>query len=313
MRLPQKDSAAAKAQQLPAKMANPRIEEVDDEMDDISDPEEMDVDAFDFARPSGKLEPAMDASSSQLSGGQLEQLLQSQSQSQPQQAAPPMDDRQRERLQMEQREKSKQYQCIYPVYFDSTRSREHGRRVKREMAVPNPLARDLVDALQDVGVRLQVPLQIVFEPAKSHPKDWANPGRVRVLVKKDGKAVNSKIKNSMFGLDCRGCCWANVALEHHLYRLISDYLKLHPTTEDSPMRLRIQGMPMPKEKIPPPAVPRGFKIGSILPLHSPALSGGGVSDNFFKDMMAEMGGQAPDPAIGGGGGQKKVKEKKKGK
>ena len=59
------------------------------------------------------------------------------------------------------------------------------------------------------------------------------------------------------------------------------------------MRLRIQGMPMPKDKIPPPAVPRGFKIGEILPLHSPALSGGGVSENFLQDMMAEMGGQLP--------------------
>jgi len=84
-------------------------------------------------------------------------------------------------------------------------------------------------------------------------------------------------------------------------------------------------MPPPKEKVPPPAIPRGFKIGSILPLHSPALSGGGVSENFFKDMMAEMGGQLPEgmqgmanmagmgggAAGGGGAAQKKVKDKKK--
>lgn len=61
------------------------------------------------------------------------------------------------------------------------------------------------------------------------------------------------------------------------------------------MQLRLQGMPMPKDKIPPPAIPRGFKMGSILPLHSPALSGGGVNDNFLKDMMEQMG-------AGGGGG-----------
>ena len=38
-------------------------------------------------------------------------------------------------------------------------------------------------------------------------------------------------------------------------------------------------------------------MGTILPLHSPAVSGGGVSENLLKDMMAEMGqGQlgAPD-------------------
>lgn len=84
---------------------------------------------------------------------------------------------------------------------------------------------------------------------------------------------------------------------------------------------------MPKDgKAPVPAIPRGFKMGSILPLHSPALSGGGVSDNFLKDMMGEMGGQMP-PGMegmaqmlgggagggggGGGGAPKKVKEKKK--
>lgn len=107
--------------------------------------------------------------------------------------------------------------------------------------------------------------------------------------------------------------------EHHLYKLIAEYLKTHPTTEESPMRLRLQGMPMPTEKIPPPAVPCGFKMGTILPLHSPAISGGGVSENFLQDMMA--GGQLPPGMEGmagmlgggdgpsGGGAPKKMKRK----
>ena len=82
------------------------------------------------------------------------------------------------------------------------------------------------------------------------------------------------------------------------------------------MRLQLQGLPMPKEgETPPPAIPRGFKMGSILPLHSPALSGGGVSDNFLKDMMAEMGGQLPEGMQGmanmaGAGGPGPAKPKK---
>lgn len=103
--------------------------------------------------------------------------------------------------------------------------------------------------------------------------------------------------------------------EHHLYNLVADYLKAHPTTEESPMRLRIAGMPPPTQPVPPPAVPKGWKMGSILPLHSPALTGGGVSENFFKDMMAEMQGQQPGlmggADAGGSGGKKK--DKKKGK
>jgi len=79
-------------------------------------------------------------------------------------------------------------------------------------------------------------------------------------------------------------------------------------------------MPAP-EKLVPPAVPRGWKVGSILPLHSPAMSGGGVSENFLKEMMQEMQGQQGmvDGNGGGGGGGggsgaegKRKKEKKKG-
>lgn len=55
-------------------------------------------------------------------------------------------------------------------------------------------------------------------------------------------------------------------------------------------------------------------MGSVLPLHSPAISGGGVSENFLKDMMDEMGDQLPEGMRGmanmanmQGGGQKKPK------
>ncbi|RAL05507.1 putative C6 transcription factor [Aspergillus ibericus CBS 121593] len=165
-----------------------------------------------------------------------------------------------------QREIPKHYQCLYPVYFDKTRSRAEGRKVGSELAVENPLARDIVDAVQMLG------LNVGFEPEKLHPKDWANPGRVRVLLKnEEGNLVNPRIKN-----------------KHHLYILVAQYLKAHPTTEESPYRLRIRGLPMPEKLPAAPSAPRGWKIGSILPIHSPAYSGGGVSDNPLKDAMAEM-------------------------
>lgn len=81
------------------------------------------------------------------------------------------------------------------------------------------------------------------------------------------------------------------------------------------------------EKLPaaPPA-PRGWKIGKILPIHSPAYSGGGVSDNPFKEAMAEMQNMQGMPGFPGmpgmagmmgespaGGSEKKKKDKKKGK
>ncbi|CAG8539897.1 3885_t:CDS:2 [Dentiscutata heterogama] len=65
---------------------------------------------------------------------------------------------------------------LYPVYFDSTKSHQEGRRVVRELAVPNPLAKDLAESIKILG------LSCVFEPHKTHPRNWGNPGRVRVQL-----------------------------------------------------------------------------------------------------------------------------------
>jgi signal recognition particle subunit SRP19 len=101
--------------------------------------------------------------------------------------APPM----AQQMPEPQREIPKHFQCLYPIYFDKTRSRAEGRKVGSELAVENPLARDIMDAVQMLG------LQAGLEPEKLHPKDWANPGRVRVHLKnEDGRLVNPKIKNS---------------------------------------------------------------------------------------------------------------------
>lgn len=218
------------------------------------------------------------------------------------------------------KETIKSYSTLYPVYFDASRTRAQGRRVSSKLSVHNPLARDIAEACQFISTRMAGgQIQIAFEPDKLHPKDWANPGRVRVLMrnKETRKLVNPAVKN-----------------KSHLYILVAQYLQTHPTTKESPLKLQIQGMPAP-EKLEPPAVPRGWKINEILPLHSPAMSGGGVSDNFFKDMMADMqkggGGGVPQlppgmasmlgSAGGGPGGSRpassgegsKKKDKKKGK
>jgi len=180
------------------------------------------------------------------------------------------------------------------------------------LAVENPLAREIVDAVAGLG------LDVVFEPGKMHPKDWGNPGRVRILLKEDGVRKSSRVKNSMPNPSPPTSSIANQLTpnhpEHHLYTLVAHHLQSHPTTADSPLRLRIQGMPLPDKAIPPPAVPRGWKMGTILPLHSPALSGGGVSENIIKDMMQEMQGVEGSPGVVGGE-EKRVgeREKKKGK
>jgi signal recognition particle subunit SRP19 len=79
------------------------------------------------------------------------------------------------------------------------------------------------------------------------------------------------------------------------------------------MRLPIAGLPPQKEPPPPPAVPKGWKINAILPLHSPAVSGGGVSENLKDLLPPGMAGLAGEAAESSGGEGKKGKNKKKGK
>ena len=83
---------------------------------------------------------------------------------------------------------------------------------------------------------------------------------------------------------------------------VSAYLRSHPTTPTTPLKLRIPNVPYDGKPPPKPVVPRGWKMGEILPLHSPALPGPSVSDDMFKDMMEDMMGGMMGGGGGGGGG-----------
>lgn len=83
---------------------------------------------------------------------------------------------------------------------------------------------------------------------------------------------------------------------------MAEYLQSHPVDAQSPMKVSIPGYSA--DKLPsPPAVPKGWKINEILPVHSPALSGGGVSDNLMRDLMKDEG--AIEPAAPKKKGKKK--------
>ena len=46
----------------------------------------------------------------------------------------------------------KKFQLIYPCYFDKNRSHKEGRRVPLELAVENPLAKTISDAVRNLGL-----------------------------------------------------------------------------------------------------------------------------------------------------------------
>ncbi|KAI8625860.1 signal recognition particle, SRP19 subunit [Xylariaceae sp. FL1651] len=265
-------------------MSHPRIEEVSDSDDEVSDPSEGDIDDFaetDILRAI----PSRPAPSSSSSARQ-----------QPAAAPPPRGPAQHQHQHQQQAPQPglqpsdiKDYQMLYPVYFDARRTRAEGRRVPARLAVQNPLAREIANAC--AALRLSP----VFEAHRTHPKDWANPGRVRVALKA-ARERSHPVKN-----------------KHHLYVVVARYLQEHPTREDaagSALRQGIRGgmglgslggagdvyadgKPWPR-----PAVPRGWKMGDLLPAYSAAMTGGGVSENAFKDMMREMQGQGGGAGMG---------------
>jgi signal recognition particle subunit SRP19 len=258
-------------------MSHPRVEEVSDsDPDVVSDPEEGDIDDFvdsDILRripQSQSSQPAPAASMPPSAAAAAARMLD---------PSAPAD---QTLAHDADRSAYASFQCLYPVYFDASRTLSQGRRVPASLAVRNPLAREIANACS----RLRLPT--LLEPEKTHPKDWANPGRVKVGLK-------STPQNP-----------SGVTSKHHLYVLIAKHLRQNPTSDSSPgLRIKMGGQTQPPEgkPYPKPAVPRGWKMGEYLPYLSPAMTGGGVSENLFKDMMKEMqGGGDPMAALMAGAG-----------
>ncbi|KAH3671804.1 hypothetical protein WICMUC_004562 [Wickerhamomyces mucosus] len=144
----------------------------------------------------------------------------------------------------EQLEQLKSLQLIYPCYFDINRSHKEGRRVSKQYSVSNPLAKTIADACASLH------LISVYEPMKTHPQDYGNPGRVRVALKYDGKPESLLVNN-----------------KRHLLNKIGEYLQKHQTTLDT-----IKSLPTPPDckGIEIQQLPKvsGFKMNTIVPLFS---------------------------------------------
>ncbi|QSL65211.1 hypothetical protein MERGE_002518 [Pneumocystis wakefieldiae] len=170
------------------------------------------------------------------------------------------------------------WSILYPLYFDSRRSIKGGRKVPISKAVENPLANTLANGAKALG------FSCIFESNKTHPKDWANPGRIRILFKQNGIPSNVSFKT-----------------KKALYLGLSSYLQANPTTKMSPMKVPVPGFNKPPS---PPDIPKGILMGDILPLNSPALISDEFLENISKDMTKEQRSSIERPK------QKKDKKKK---
>ncbi|AGO12628.1 AaceriAER289Wp [[Ashbya] aceris (nom. inval.)] len=150
----------------------------------------------------------------------------------------------------------KRFQILYPCYFDKNRTHAQGRLVPLELAVSNPLAKSIADACRELGVLC------VFEGEKTHPQDFGNPGRVRVLLKENGKATGTYTNKR----------W--------LMKEVAKYLQEHPTTLESVLEIPY-GPDF--EGIEPSKIPlvRGFQMNEIVPLHSPFTMGHPMTKGIY--------------------------------
>lgn len=157
-------------------------------------------------------------------------------------------------FKMTSKEEMLKYQVIYPCYFDSRRSHAQGRRVAKKYAVENPFAKTINDACLHIG------LTCILEPDKTHPQDFGNPGRVRVLLKNEGSLKTNVVKN-----------------KRDLFNLIGTYLKRHPTSMASVKELKLPQFDpeLISDKYKPRRVPfvKGIAMNDIVPLNSPFTMG----------------------------------------
>ena len=156
-----------------------------------------------------------------------------------------------DRFTPEQKAQFEKFQIIYPCYFDINRSHKEGRRVSIDRAVENPLAITICDACR----ALQIPA--LLELDKTHPQDFGNSGRVRVLLK-DFKRDNKPIDPEL-------------ATKRSLYNKIADYLADHPTSLDSVGAK--SGIAIPPDfqrdfKVEEIPKVKGFRMNTIVPIHS---------------------------------------------
>lgn len=73
---------------------------------------------------------------------------------------------------------AKRWITLYPIYFDAKRAHKVGeRRVPWSQSTLCPQSISIVRALQKIGG-----IKFVHEPGRTHPRDWENPGRVKVKL-----------------------------------------------------------------------------------------------------------------------------------
>ncbi|EIW71120.1 hypothetical protein TREMEDRAFT_67581 [Tremella mesenterica DSM 1558] len=197
----------------------------------------------------------------------------------------------------------KSWHTVYPLYFDAKVSINNGRRVGRKDSLWWPQATHISAACRTLG------LPSVLEPDKTHPADWANPGRVKVQIVEEGRFVNPIVKN-------------RAQLYHQLSKQI---LASHPSlvftsearpnkstkviTKDKKKKSKATPSTNPF-RLPsrPPRAPQPVPtLEERLPLHSPMVPTGVAVAAVKREVEAEKENKKKGLTMGGEEKQPKMK------
>ncbi|KAK0528501.1 signal recognition particle subunit [Tilletia horrida] len=225
-------------------------------------------------------------------------------------------------------EETKEWLCIYPIYFDAKRKYRGGcRRVRYDDAALYPQSIHLAHACQLLGVKFN------HELYKTHPQDWENPGRVKVqLHKEDGTPYQAHLSNKQELLKAMAKLIQPIAGGKPPPLLPSNpptYTdpKAQDKQQSNEKKKKEGAKPQPapllhrQRKIRKVAHKRGFRLAqapeddsrfsiqSMLPPHSPALEVGALNINMGKAMgaagqglgggMGALGGMLSGLGLGG--------------
>ncbi|PFH47383.1 hypothetical protein AMATHDRAFT_152197 [Amanita thiersii Skay4041] len=204
----------------------------------------------------------------------------------------------------------KSWTCIYPIYIDAKRPYGTGqRRVERAKGVWWPLSKDIADAANRLG------LGTLHEVNKSHPRDWDNPGRVRIQWKKEGRLVNPVIKTKKQLLEMI-CLQIQMAKPENVpkppYNTLASQPVVSPTKPQvssikgkQPATAKLKSPPpLPPKKtsgrrVPVPPEPHPELASRVSP-YSPAISTGVLVETVKAGMNGnETQGGAGGPVHGG--------------
>ncbi|KZO92034.1 signal recognition particle, SRP19 subunit [Calocera viscosa TUFC12733] len=197
---------------------------------------------------------------------------------------PPVPTQQAQKGPVMNRETTKKWTTLYPIYIDAKRPlHKNERRVPRLASVWWPLSSDMGEACARMG------FNTLHDQEKRHPKDWENPGRVKVQFKRDGRLVNPAIKT-----------------KKQLLLRISAYIHTKrpesaPTPETSAPTKNAKGIT--KTPSPPGPVP---PINQRLPANSPLVETGMLVESMKQSLANEKGQPGQAQVEGGGKGKRKV-------